>query len=62
MGKRRTKICQVWIRKVSEKLTNGSVEIWNDGVESGVYTMLHDEPSGYLPTAQVAPGVQLARA
>ena len=30
---------------------------WNDGVKSGVCVVLHDEPGGYLLTAQVAPGV-----
>ena len=57
MRKRRTKIRQVWIKKVSDKLTDGSVETWNDGVESGVCTMPHDKPGGYLLTAQAAPGV-----
>ena len=32
---------------------------WNDGVKSGVYAILHEELGGYLPTAQVAPGVYI---
>jgi hypothetical protein len=57
MGKRRRERRQVGIKKVSDKLTDGSVETWNDGVESGVCTMPHDKPGGYLLTAQAAPGV-----
>ena len=57
MGKRRRERRQVGIKKVSDKLTDGSVETWNDGVKSGVCTMLHDKSGGYLLTAQAAPGV-----
>ncbi|MGD0917464.1 MAG: hypothetical protein ABSB22_13505 [Thermodesulfobacteriota bacterium] len=35
---------------------------WNDGVKSGVCILPHDESGGYLPTAEVAPDMQLARA
>ena len=48
---------QVWIKKVSDKLTNVSVEKQSDDVESGVSLLLHDKSGGYLFTAQVASGV-----
>jgi hypothetical protein len=43
MGKRRRERCQVGIKKVSDELTDGSIETWNGGVKSGVCTMLHDK-------------------
>jgi hypothetical protein len=57
MRKRRSEIRQVRIKKVSDKLTDVSVEKQTDGVESGVSLLLHDKSGGYLSTAQVAPGV-----
>jgi len=57
MGKRRSEIRQVGIKKVSDKLTDVSVEKQFDGVESGVSLLLHDKSGGYLLTVQVASGV-----
>ena len=48
---------QVWIKKVSDKLTNVSVEKQPNDVKSGVSLLLHDKSGGYLFTAQVASGV-----
>ena len=45
------------IEWAGDKLTNGSVETWNNGVKSGVYAKLQDRPGGYLLIVQVAPGV-----
>jgi hypothetical protein len=57
MGKRRRERCQVGIKKVSDKLTDGSVETWNGDVKSGVCIMLHDKSGRYLLTARAASGV-----
>ena len=48
---------QVWIKKVSDKRTNVSVETYMDGVKSGICVLFHDEFRGDLHTAWMAPGV-----
>jgi hypothetical protein len=52
----------VWAKKVSDKRTNVSVEKFIDGVEIGVYFLPQDKSGSDLLIAQMAPGVELARA
>jgi len=61
-GKGRARPCQVWIKKVSDKLTNVSVETSLVVSKLGSLPCSKTSLGEVLLTAQTAPGVELARA
>ena len=51
---------QVWTKKTNTSELLLKARKCRDGVETGEVMLPWDEPGGFLPTGQVAPGIEVA--